>query len=37
MSAVKRIEFFGDRMSYLILRGRLCGIIVLHVHAPTQD
>jgi hypothetical protein len=24
----------SDRMSYIILRGRLCNIIVLNVHAP---
>jgi hypothetical protein len=24
-------------VSYIIWRDRLCGIIVLHVHAPTED
>jgi hypothetical protein len=24
-------------MSYIILRGRWCDIIVLNVHAPTED
>jgi hypothetical protein len=24
-------------MTYIILRGRLCNIIVLNVHAPTED
>jgi hypothetical protein len=24
-------------MSYIILRSRLCDIIVLNVHAPTED
>jgi hypothetical protein len=24
-------------MSYIILRGRWCGVIVLNVHAPTED
>jgi hypothetical protein len=37
MSAVKRVEFVSDRMSYTILRGRWCDIIVLNVHAPTED
>jgi hypothetical protein len=37
MSAVKRVEFVSDRMSYIILRGRWCNIIVLNVHAPTED
>jgi hypothetical protein len=37
ISAVKRVEFVCDRMSYIILRGRWCDIIVLNVHARTQD
>jgi hypothetical protein len=37
VSAVKRVEFVSDRMSYMILRGRWCNIIVLNVHAPTED
>jgi hypothetical protein len=37
VSAVKRTEFVSDRMSYIILRGRWCDIIVLNVHAPTED
>jgi hypothetical protein len=35
-SAVKRVEFFSDGMSYMILRCRWCNI-VLNVHAPTED
>jgi hypothetical protein len=37
ISAVKRVEFISDRMAYIILRGRWCYIIVLNVHAPTED
>jgi hypothetical protein len=37
ISAVKKVEFVSDRMSYIILRGRRCDIIVLKVHAPTED
>jgi hypothetical protein len=37
MSTVKRVEFVSDRMSYIILRGRWCNIIVLNVHAPTAN
>jgi hypothetical protein len=37
ISAVKRVEFVSDRISYIILRGRWCDIIVLNVHAPTED
>ena len=37
MSAVKRVEFVSDRMSYIVLRGRWCNIIVLNVHAPREE
>jgi hypothetical protein len=37
ISTVKRIEFVSDKMSYIILRGRWCHIVVLNVHAPTED
>jgi hypothetical protein len=37
ISAVKRVEFINDRMSYIILRGRWFRIIVLNVHVPTED
>jgi hypothetical protein len=37
VSAVKRVEFVNDRMSYMIIRGRWRNIIVLNVHAPTED
>jgi len=37
VSAVKRVEFVSDRVSYIVLRGCLCNIIVLNVHAPSED
>jgi hypothetical protein len=37
MSAVKRVEFVNDMMSYIILRGHWFHIIVLNVHAPTEE
>jgi hypothetical protein len=37
ISAVIRVEFVSDRMSYITLKGRWCDIIVLNVHAPTDD
>ena len=37
VSAVKRVEFVSDRVSYIVLRGRWCNIIVLNVHAPSKD
>ena len=36
-SAVKRVQFVSDRMSYIVLRGRWCNIIVLNVHAPSEE
>ena len=35
--AVKRVEFLGDMVSYIVLRGRWCNIILLHEHAPTKE
>ena len=37
VSAVKRLEVLSDRMSYTVLRGRWCNIIVLNVHAPSGE
>ena len=37
VSAVKRVGFVSDRMSYIVLRGRWCKIMVLNVHAPSED
>jgi hypothetical protein len=33
ISALKRVEFFSDRISYMILRGRWCHIIALTIQA----
>jgi hypothetical protein len=35
--SVKTVVFGSDRMSYIILRGGWCRIIVLNVHVPTED
>jgi exonuclease III len=37
ISAVKRVGFVSDGMSYITLKGRWCDIIVLNVHTPTED
>jgi len=37
VSAFKSVEFFSDCMSYIVLRGRWCNIIVLNVHAPSEE
>jgi len=37
LSPVTRVEFVSDRMSFTVLRGRWCNIIVLNVHAPSQE
>jgi len=34
---VKRVEFVSDRLSYTVLRGRWCNIIVVNVHAPSEE
>ena len=31
-----RVEFLSDRMSYIVLRGRWCNIIVLNVRARSE-
>jgi exonuclease III len=36
ISAVRRVQFVNDRMSYITLRGHWCNIIVLNVHAPCE-
>ena len=36
-SAVKRVDFVSDRVSYIVLRGRWYNIIVLNVHAPSEE
>jgi exonuclease III len=37
ISAVIRVEFISDKMSYITLNGLWCAIILLNVHAPTED
>jgi hypothetical protein len=36
ISAVRRVEFIGERMSYTKLRDPWCNITALNVHAPCQ-
>jgi hypothetical protein len=36
ISAVKRVEFVSDKMSYITLRGPWCHIIALNVHDLTN-
>jgi exonuclease III len=37
ISTVKRVQFVSEGMSYIIIKGRWCDIIVLNVHAPRED
>jgi hypothetical protein len=37
ISAVKSVEFVSDKMSYIVLRGCWCHIIVLKVYAQIID
>jgi len=36
VSAVKRVEFVRDGLSYIVLRGRWCNVI-LNEHAPSEE
>jgi len=35
--AVKSTEFDSDKMSHIVLRGHWCNIIVLNMHAPSEE
>jgi hypothetical protein len=35
--AVKRVEFVGDTISYIVLRGFWCNSIVLNENAPSEE
>jgi len=37
LSEIKRGEFVSDTVSYIVLRGRRCNIIVLNVRAPSEE
>jgi hypothetical protein len=37
VSEVKRVAFANDRMSLIVLTGRLCNIIFLNVHAKSEE
>jgi hypothetical protein len=37
VSAVKRGKFISDGVSNVVLRGRWCNIIVLNLHAPSEE
>jgi len=37
VSAMKRVEFFSDSLSYIVLRGRWRNIIVVNVHASSEE
>jgi len=37
ISAVKGIEFLSDRLSYIVLRGRRLHIILVNVHASSEE
>jgi hypothetical protein len=37
ISTIKRVEIVGNRMPYIILRGRWCDALVLNVHATPEN
>ena len=34
---MKRVQFVSDMLSYIVLRGRWCNIIVVNVHASSEE
>jgi hypothetical protein len=36
VSAFERVKFVSDKLSYIVLRGHWCNIIVLNVHASSE-
>jgi hypothetical protein len=37
VSAVKRVQSVSDRVSYIVLIGHWFNVIVLNVHAPSEE
>ena len=37
VSAVKRVEFVNNRVSFIVLRGCWCNIIFLNMHLPNEE
>ena len=37
VTAVKKVEFVSDSISYIVLRGRCYNVIVWNVHAPSEE
>ena len=37
VSGVKRVKFVSDRLSYIMLRGRWRNIILVNVHATSEE
>jgi hypothetical protein len=37
ISAFRRVEFISNRLSYIVLRGPWCAIILLNVHASCEN
>jgi exonuclease III len=37
ISEVQRVQFVSNRTSYITLKCRWCDIVLLNVHAPTED
>jgi len=37
VSAVKRVQFVSESVSYIVLRDRWCNIIVLNVYAVSEE
>ena len=36
-SAIRKVHFVSDRISYIILKGKLHDFVIVNVHGPTED
>ena len=37
VSVVKTVQFVSSRVSYIVLRGGWCNIVVMNVHGPSEE
>ena len=37
LSAIREVQFVSDRLSYIILKGKLHDFVIVNVHGPIED
>ena len=37
LSAMREVQFVSDRISYIILKGKLHDFVIVNIHGPTED